>query len=93
MFSTIAMVQLGKTYGNLMVDLTATNAKLRERAIRMVRTVTGASREQAEQSLDASDMRVKLAILRLQRGLGTAEAAARLDAADGRLRDALEGAR
>jgi N-acetylmuramic acid 6-phosphate etherase len=90
MFSTIAMVQLGKTYGNLMVDLGATNAKLRERAIRMVRAVTGASREQAEEALEASGMRVKLAILRIGRGLDTAEASARLAAAGGRLRDVLE---
>jgi N-acetylmuramic acid 6-phosphate etherase len=91
MFSTIAMVQLGKTYGNLMVDLGATNAKLRERAIRMVRTVTGASCTQAEEALDASGMRVKLAILRLERGLDATEASARLAAAGGRLRDVLEG--
>jgi N-acetylmuramic acid 6-phosphate etherase len=92
MFSTIAMVQLGKTYGNLMVDLGATNAKLRERAVRMVRTVTGASRERAEEALEASGMRVKLAILRLERGLDADEASARLAAAGGRLRDVLEEA-
>jgi N-acetylmuramic acid 6-phosphate etherase len=91
MFSTIAMVQLGKTYGNLMVDLGATNAKLRERAIRMVGTVTGASREQSEDALAASGMQVKLAILRLERGLDAQEASARLAAAGGRLRDVLEG--
>jgi N-acetylmuramic acid 6-phosphate etherase len=90
MFSTITMVQLGKTYGNLMVDLGAANAKLRERAVRMVRTVTGASREHAEEALDASGMRVKLAILRLERGLDADEASARLAAAGGRLRDVLE---
>ncbi|TWF81800.1 N-acetylmuramic acid 6-phosphate etherase [Pseudonocardia hierapolitana] len=90
MFSTIAMVQLGKTYGNLMVDLGATNAKLRERAVRMVRTVTGASRERAEEALEASGMRVTLAILRLERGLDADEASARLAAAGGRLRDVLE---
>jgi N-acetylmuramic acid 6-phosphate etherase len=91
MFSTIAMVQLGKTYGNLMVDLDATNAKLRERAVRMVRTVTGASRDRAEEALQASGMRVKLAILRLERGLDADEASARLAATGGRLRDVLEG--
>jgi N-acetylmuramic acid 6-phosphate etherase len=91
MFSTIAMVQLGKTYGNLMVDLGATNAKLRERAIRMVRAVTGASRERAEEALEASGMRVKLAILHLELGLDAAEAEDRLAAAGGRLRDVLEG--
>jgi N-acetylmuramic acid 6-phosphate etherase len=91
MFSTIVMVQLGKTYGNLMVDMEATNAKLRERAIRMVRTVTGASRERAEEALEASGMRVKLAILRLELGLDAAEAEDRLAAAGGRLRDVLGG--
>jgi N-acetylmuramic acid 6-phosphate etherase len=90
MFSTITMVQLGKTYGNLMVDVSATNAKLRERAIRMVRTVTGASRERAEEALGASGMRVKLAILHLERGLDAAEASARLAATGDRLRDVLE---
>jgi N-acetylmuramic acid 6-phosphate etherase len=90
MFSTITMVQLGKTYGNLMVDVSATNAKLRERAIRMVRSVTGASRERAEEALGASGMRVKLAILHLERGLDAEEASARLAATGGRLRDVLE---
>ena len=90
MFSTITMVQLGKTYGNLMVDVSATNAKLRERAIRMVRTVTGASGERAEEALAASGMRVKLAILHLERGLDAEESSARLAATGGRLRDVLE---
>jgi N-acetylmuramic acid 6-phosphate etherase len=90
MFSTITMVQLGKTYGNLMVDLGATNTKLRERAIRMVRSVTGASRERAEEALAATGLRVKHAILHLERGLDPDEASARLAAAGGRLRDVLE---
>ena len=93
MFSTIVMVRLGKTYGNLMVDLRASNAKLRERAIRTVATVTGASRERAAAALESSGMHVKLAILRLERGLDEAEATARLVAADGHLRAALEGER
>jgi N-acetylmuramic acid 6-phosphate etherase len=93
MFSTIVMVQLGKTYGNLMVDLSATNAKLHERAARMVARVTGASREDAEQALTASGMRVKHAILLLERGWDEQEATARLAAAGGRLRAALEDRR
>ena len=52
MISTIVMVRLGKTYGNLMVDLKATNHKLRERAIRMVELIADASREQAVAALD-----------------------------------------
>jgi N-acetylmuramic acid 6-phosphate etherase len=90
MISTITMVQLGKTYGNLMVDLNASNAKLRDRAIRMVSTVTGVPPERAAEALEASGMHVKLAILRLERGLDEADAAARLAAAGGQLRTALE---
>jgi N-acetylmuramic acid 6-phosphate etherase len=90
MFSTIVMVQLGKTYGNLMVDLHASNAKLRERAIRIVTTVTGAPRGPAIEALEASGMQVKLAILQLQCGLDPAEGAARLSAVGGRLRAVME---
>lgn len=93
MFSTIVMVEMGKTYGNLMVDMRPSNEKLLARAIRIVRRVTGASQEQAVTALEASDMQVKLAILRLQLGLDNADGVARLAAADGRLRVALEGAR
>jgi N-acetylmuramic acid 6-phosphate etherase len=93
MFSTIAMVRLGKTYGNLMVDVRATNEKLRERALRMVVTITGAPRERALAALEESGMQVKLAVLRLERGWDAAEATARLAAVGGRLRVALEGDR
>ncbi|MHA6630967.1 N-acetylmuramic acid 6-phosphate etherase [Pseudonocardia sichuanensis] len=93
MFSTIVMVRLGKTYGNLMVDLNASNAKLRERAIRMVATITGEPQDRAAAALEASDMQVKLAILRLHSGLDEERATARLAAVDGRLRAAMEGER
>lgn len=93
MFSTVVMVQLGKTYGNLMVDLNASNEKLQERSIRIVSTVTGASRERALEALQDSGMQIKLAVLRLQCGLGAEEAAASLDAAGGRLRVAMEAAK
>ena len=89
MISTIAMVRLGKTFGNLMVDLRATNDKLRERAIRIVQTVTGSDREVAEAALLATDWEVKPAILVLERGLAVDEARRRL-ALDGRLRHVLE---
>ena len=89
MISTIAMVRLGKTFGNLMVDLRATNDKLRERAIRIVQAVTGADRDVAEAALLATDWEVKPAILVLERGLAVDEARRRL-ALDGRLRHVLE---
>ncbi len=90
MISTITMVRLGKTYGNLMVDLRATNAKLRERAVRIVQAVTGADHDRAEAALQQSGHDVKLAILIVGRGLEIGEAEHRLTAAQGRLRAALE---
>jgi N-acetylmuramic acid 6-phosphate etherase len=93
MISTIAMVRQGKTYGNLMVDLRASNAKLRERAIRMVQRVTGADRDRAETALELANLQVKLAVVLLENGLDLGEAERRLAAADGRLRTALEAER
>ncbi|NJP92664.1 N-acetylmuramic acid 6-phosphate etherase [Nonomuraea sp. FMUSA5-5] len=89
MFSTIVMVRLGKTYGNLMVDVKASNGKLRERAVRMVRTITGSGREQALAALDANGFNVKQAVVATRFDLSPQEAAARLAAAGGRLRAAL----
>lgn len=91
MISTIVMVRLGKTWGNLMVDLRATNEKLRERAVRIVQQVTGGTREAAVRALQAADWEVKPAALVVGRGLSVGEARQRL-AADGRLRAALEEA-
>jgi N-acetylmuramic acid 6-phosphate etherase len=91
MISTIAMVRLGKTWGNLMVDLRATNAKLRERAIRITQAVTSADRATAEAALEASGWEVKPAVLIIELGVDMEEARRRL-ARNGRLRDALEEA-
>lgn len=90
MISTITMVRLGKTYGNLMVDLRATNGKLRERAVRIVQAVTGADRDRAEGALQDAGLDVKLAILIVGRDLEVQEAQRLLAAAEGRLRMALE---
>ncbi len=85
------MIRLGKTWGNLMVDLRATNEKLRERAIRIVQQVTGSTREVAVEALRAADWEVKPAALMVGRGLSVTDARARL-AAEPRLRAALEEA-
>ena len=90
MFSTISMVRGGKAYGNLMVDVKATNHKLRERAIRMVQTIADVDRESAVAALETASYDVKLASIMIRRGDDLAAATARLDAADGRLRTALE---
>ena len=87
--STSAMVSLGKTYGNRMVDLRATNEKLRRRAVRMVREITGAGETEAAAALAASGSRVKPAIVMLLAGVDAADADRRLDAASGRVREAL----
>lgn len=90
MFSTVTMVQLGKTYGPLMVDMAATNTKLRRRAVRIVTEATGATDETAERALDAAGWHAKLAIATILTGLSPAEASAALDAAGGRLRTVIE---
>ena len=73
-----------------MVDVKATNHKLRERAIRMVQTIADVDRPAAVAALEAAAHDVKLASIMIRRGEDLAAATARLDAADGRLRTALE---
>lgn len=87
--STSAMVLLGKTYGNLMVDLRATNEKLRDRAARIVQEVTGAAPERALEALEAAGWDVKVACLVVSSGRTPGSVTPVLNAADGRLRDAL----
>lgn len=75
MITTGAMIRLGKTYGNLMVDLRATNAKLRDRSERILIEVCGVSREAGGELLKLSDGKVKTAIVMQKLGVsaGTAE--------------------
>ncbi len=88
MLSTGAMVLLGKTYGNLMVDVRPQNSKLRRRAVRMVRHVTGLDEQSAENLLrEAGD--VKTAIVAGRTGLKPAEARVRLAQHGGIVRAAL----
>ena len=89
--STVAMIRLGKTFGDLMVDVVATNEKLRARAARIVGTVTGASGADAEQALAAANGSAKVAIVSLLGGVDAETARSRLDAADGNIRLAVSG--
>ena len=89
MISTITMIRLGKTYGNLMVDLQATSDKLRARARRIVSVVTGSQDAEAAKALEAADGNVKTAITMLLTGAEPAEIDAALRASGGRLREAL----
>lgn len=92
MLSTASMVKLGKTYGNLMVDVKITNQKLAERARGIVMEVGEVSAEQAQTLLDQSGGEVKTALVMALLGLDAAEARARLGAAGGHLRAVLTGA-
>ena len=88
--STLAMVQLGKVYENLMVDLRATNQKLWDRGARIIATLTGLDRNRALDLLRQADGHVKAAIVMERRGVDLAAARDLLSDCGGRLRDALE---
>lgn len=90
MLSTCSMIKLGKVYNNYMVDLQATNAKLRERSIRIVQESTNASRANVEQALNRADGKVKLAILMLKSGLTAKDAAQILSENHGYLKQSLD---
>lgn len=91
MLTTGAMVLIGKTYGNLMVDLRATNSKLIERSIRIVSEITELDAGQAQALLERCGGEVKTAIVAQQRGVGADEARQLLSAVGGHLRSALDG--
>jgi len=90
MLSTITMIRLGKTYGNLMVDVRASNDKLRARSHRIVALATGAPDTEIAAALAATGGEVKDAILTLVGGVDAPTAARLIAAAGGRLRDALD---
>jgi N-acetylmuramic acid 6-phosphate etherase len=89
--STLVLVQLGHTFGNLMVDVRSTNAKLRDRARRMVADATGTHEAAAEVALDAADGDHKVAIVALLADVDPATARTRLQATGGRIRTAIGG--
>jgi N-acetylmuramic acid 6-phosphate etherase len=89
MLSSGAMIRIGKTYRNLMVDLSISNNKLRSRAIGMVADTTGVSRAEAEDLLARTGGEVKLAICMQLTGLDADAARLKLDAAKGVLRQAI----
>jgi N-acetylmuramic acid 6-phosphate etherase len=92
MITTGAMIRLGKTYGNLMVDLKATNNKLKDRSERIVVEVCGVSREEARRLLAAADKSVKTAIVMQKLGVSRAEAEEALARAGGVIRRAIPDA-
>jgi N-acetylmuramic acid 6-phosphate etherase len=92
MISTITMIRLGKTYGNLMVDVRASNDKLRARSRRIVALATGATDEEIEAALAATGGEVKDAILTILAGVDGPTATRLLEESGGMLRAALAAA-
>jgi N-acetylmuramic acid 6-phosphate etherase len=88
--STVTMIRLGRTFGNLMIDVVASNAKLKARARRAVELVTDASSDEAEAALAAARGDAKVAIVLLLAGVSADEARLRLKAAGGNVRRSLE---
>ena len=91
MLSTGVMVKLGKVYGNLMVDVKASNEKLRERCVRIVRQATGAEDAAARAALIETNYACKPAIVMLLLGVDKTGAETLLTRANGRVAAALEG--
>ncbi|MEN8078706.1 N-acetylmuramic acid 6-phosphate etherase [Clostridioides difficile] len=90
MLSTGTMIKLGKVYGNLMVDVKATNEKLVERAKRIVCEATGVEKIQAEKLLTETNFDVKLAIFMILSGLNINEAREKLSQSKGYIAKAME---
>lgn len=89
MLTTAGMILMGKCYQNLMVDVQASNEKLRARAVHIVMQATECSKEAAQQALQCADNNAKLAIMMLLSGLEKTEAAQLLNRHHGKLRQAL----
>jgi N-acetylmuramic acid 6-phosphate etherase len=87
--STVTMVRLGRTYGNLMVDVVASNAKLRERARKAVALATDASDDEVAAALTAAGGDAKVAIVSLLLGIDAAAARSRLESVGGAVRRAV----
>ena len=90
-FSSALMVRLNKVYGNLMVDLKPTNAKLVRRALALTLAATGADPDKAAAVLQDCGFHVKVAIVALRKHINVAQARSALDAAGGSVRQALNG--
>jgi N-acetylmuramic acid 6-phosphate etherase len=89
MLTTIAMIKVGKTYGNLMVDVRTGSEKLKDRARRIISVVTGISYDEADALLKRAKWNVKAAIVMQKTGLTLPQALKRLKNADDLVRDAI----
>lgn len=89
MLTTAAMIRIGKTYGNLMVDVQTGSEKLKDRARRIVGIVTGLEYDEADKLLRRANWNVKVALVMQKSGLNPARAAARLKKAHDSVREAI----
>jgi N-acetylmuramic acid 6-phosphate etherase len=92
-FSTAVMIRLGRTWSNLMVDLVATNAKLRGRVVRILQEATGAEEATARAALERAGGELKPALLSLLAGIGTDTAREALADHDGSVAEAIVAVR
>jgi len=90
MISTVSMIKLGKTYGNLMVDLQVSNIKLRDRAIRIIQAATSCDFKRAQEALQESKDQVKVAIVMILLDSSADKALELLKASGSRVRAALD---
>lgn len=90
MLSTASMVQMGKVYGNLMVDLNPSNIKLIDRAKRIIMQATGVNEKTAHTALYDSNLKVKVAIVMIMKKCSASEASTRLEKANGFVSKALK---
>ena len=90
MISTVSMINLGKTYGNLMVDLQVSNIKLRDRAIRIIQAATSCDVKRAQDALRESKDQVKVAIVMILLDSSAEKALELLKASGSRVRAALD---
>ncbi|NOU98405.1 N-acetylmuramic acid 6-phosphate etherase [Paenibacillus sp. LMG 31456] len=90
MITTTAMIKLGKVYGNLMVNVQATNLKLRDRVVRIVQDATGADQVTAAAHVEQADGDARLAILMIRFGIGKAKALEALQQSHDHFGDAVE---
>ncbi|MFI6598379.1 N-acetylmuramic acid 6-phosphate etherase [Nonomuraea sp. NPDC050536] len=90
MISTVSMIKLGRTYGNKMIEMSAMNSKLAERAVRMVADITGTGAETARKALDEADGQAKVAVVMIEHGVAADAARALLESHGERLGETLE---
>ncbi len=91
MLTTASMIRLGKSYGNIMVDLQLTNAKLRERAKRIIMEIADVDYDTASDTLDSAQGHVKTALVMLLADVDARTAQVKLQEADGFIKTALQG--